>query len=259
MDGSYSPVRLFASDIDDTILGDAAAAEQFRLTWESLDADQRPLLVYNTARSIGDTRWLLLDRRIPEPEFIIGGLGTEMHDPVDAHAAEEFRASIAAGWNRSEVERVVEAIPGVRRRAQDFPNPCRSSWHWPCATHGDIARAELLLRKVGLDVAVNYTGGMCLDIIPRGAGKGNALAWLCRRIAVPLDAVLVAGASGDNSSMFALAGVRGILVPNASRELFVGTGPFKPLITRKKMAEGVLAGLEHFGIFERVVSPAVHA
>lgn len=259
MDGSRSPVRLFASDIDDTILGDAAGAEQFRAAWESLDADLRPLLVYNTARSIGDTRRLLLDRRLPEPEFIIGGLGTEMHDPVDAHAAEEFRASIAAGWNRAEVERIVEAIPGVRRRSLEFPNPCRSSWHWPCATHGDIARAEILLKKAGLEVAVNYTGGMCLDIIPRGAGKGNALAWLCRRIAVPLDTVLVAGASGDNSSMFALAGVRGILVPNASRELFVGTSPFKPLITRKKMAEGVLAGLEHFGIFDRAVSPAQHA
>jgi mannosylfructose-6-phosphate phosphatase len=102
-------------------------------------------------------------------------------------------------------------------------------------------------------VNVSYTGGIYLDVLPRGAGKGNALAWLCRRNAVQLADVLVAGASANNRSMFALPSVRGIVVGNASSELFAGTGAFKPLITREKMAGGVLAGLKHFGVLAEVV------
>ena len=252
MNYSPHPVRLFATDIDDTILGDAAAAERFRLTWESLGAERRPVLVYNTGRSVGDTRSLILERRLPDPEFIIGGLGTELHDAVHPHAAVEYRAHIAPGWNGNAVQRIVEAIPAVRRQTPEFLNPCKLSWHWHGATLGDVARIEIQLQKFGLEAMVSYTGGVFLDIIPRGAGKGNALAWLCHRIAMPLQSVLVAGASGNNSSMFALPGVRGVLVPNASRELFAGTSPFKPLITRTKMADGVLAGLEHFGVLDPV-------
>ena len=76
-DSARPTVRLFATDIDDTILGDAVAAERFRLTWQSLDAERRPLLGYNTGRNVGDPQWLVLERRLPPPDFLIGGIGTE--------------------------------------------------------------------------------------------------------------------------------------------------------------------------------------
>ncbi|MBI4624627.1 MAG: HAD hydrolase family protein [Verrucomicrobia bacterium] len=250
MSDSTHPVRLFATDLDDTILGDAMAAERFRFTWQSLDAERRPLLVYNTGRNVGDTQWLVLERQLPAPEFIIGGIGTEMHDAVDAHVAAEFHASIAPGWDGATVERIVESIPGVHRQPAEFLNPCKLSWHWHRATAAEVVRLEIQFEKAGLDVTVGYANSVYLDVVPRRAGKGNALAWLCRRIGVPLENVLVAGASANNGSMFALAGVRGILVGNASGELFAAAGRFKPLITREKMADGVLAGLSHFGVLE---------
>jgi mannosylfructose-6-phosphate phosphatase len=249
-------VRLFATDVDDTILGDTAATQQFKVAWESLEIDRRPLLVYNTGRSVRDVQWLILEGQMPAAEFIIGSLGTEVHDPVDPKVAEEFQASIGAGWDGVAVDQIVHALPDARMQQPEFLSSFKSSWFWPRASGADVARLDARMRAAGLDVTISYTGGIFLDVIPRGAGKGNALAWLCRRNGVSLDEVLVAGASANNSSMFALPGVRGIVVGNASSELFATTGAFRPLIMREKMATGVLAGLSHFGVMEPL-APAV--
>jgi hypothetical protein len=204
---------------------------------------------------------MMLEGVIPPAEFIIGALGTGVHDPVDPQIAEEFQAGIGLGWDGAAVDRLVLSLPDVRPQPPEFLSPYKSSWYWPRASGADVARLEGRLLDAGLDLIVNYTGGVYLDIIPRGAGKGNALAWLCRRNGVNLDEVLVAGASGNNSTMFALPGVRGIVVANAASELFAATGACRPLITREKMAGGVLAGLSHFGVLEPaalgVASPTI--
>lgn len=77
---------MFATDIDDTILGNAVAAERFRLTWQSLDAERRPLLVDHTGRNVGDPQWLVLECWLSPPDFLIGGIGTES-DPFPGFAS----------------------------------------------------------------------------------------------------------------------------------------------------------------------------
>lgn len=247
MNYSGDTIRLFSTDIEDTLLGDPRGSGDFRLAWESLGAN-RPLLVYNTSRSISDTQWLVLEHRMPPPDFIIGALGTEILDPVDARAAEEYRAWIKPGWDRALVGGIVDDIAGVHRQPAEFLNPCKMSWYWHLASAADLTHLRLRLEQAGLEVSVSYSGGGFLDVTPRQAGKGNALQWLCRRIGVSLPQVLVAGASGNNGSMFALPGVHGIVVGNASRELFDAAGPYRPFVAREKQAAGLLAGLRHFGV-----------
>ena len=248
MNSPCGAIRLFATDIDDTILGDPRSAALFKDTWESLDAERRPLLVYNTGRSIDDVRWLAVERRIPGAEFVIGALGTEVFDPVDAGTSAAFAAEIAASWDAATVRRVVEMRPGVQIQGQEYLNPCKLSWHWHRASAADVVRLETQLKDAGLEVTVLYTSGVFLDVIPARAGKGNALSWLCRRIEVKASSVLVAGASGNNASMFQLPEVRGIIVGNASRELFNAALAFRPFIAPSSAAGGVIAGLRHFGV-----------
>ena len=250
MSDSAPAIRLFATDVDDTILGEAKATERFRDAWESLDAKRRPRLVYNTGRSAADVQWLVLDRRIPAPEFIIGGLGTELHDPVDGRVATDYQLNRAPGTASAAVNQIVELVSGVHPQPREFQNPWKSSWHWHRASAAEVAHLRRELERSALDVSVNYTGNVFLDLIPRCAGKGNALAWLCRRLGLPLDQVLVAGAGANNASMFAMPGVRGLIVGNASFELFTAAGPFKPMVVAEPAAAGVLAGLRQFGILD---------
>lgn len=248
-------VRLFATDVEDTILGDTVAAKEFQVTWDSLEPDQRPLLVYNSGRGVREIQWLVLERRIPAPEFIIGAIGTEVYDPVDPHGGDDFHVALDAGWDSAIVDGIVNTISGARMQPEEFLSPRKRSWHWPRASAVEIAHLKQQFEAAGLDVTVCYTSGVFLDVLPRNAGKGNALAWLCRTIGVQLNRVLVAGAGANNASMFALPDVRGIVVGNASSELFAATMGFRPLITRESMADGVIVGLRHFEVVSEAGSP----
>ena len=65
---------------------------------------------------------------------------------------------------------------------------------------------------------------------------------------MPTSQVLVAGDTANDSAMFLLEGVSGIVVENALPELLAVIGSNRTYVARQAMADGVLEGLSHFGI-----------
>lgn len=254
-------IRLFSPDLDGTLLGNPEASARFTHRWESLDRHRRPLLVYNTGRTVADTQNVVQTRLLPEPDFIIGSVGTELHDSL-YNRAQDFRAQFSVGWNLEQVERIVAATPGVRRQPAEFLHAFKSSWIWPRARREQIDGLRQRLLETGLQINVVYSCLHFLDVLPARADKGNALKWLCERLGLGLEHVLVAGDSANDSSMFLLPGVRGILLENSLPELFAEVAGRKMFVARTSLADGVLEGLRHFGVlpeFQPFVFPAATA
>lgn len=239
-------MRLFSTDLDGTLLGNPEGLARFTQRWAARETHHRPLLVYNTSRTVADTLSLVGTRQLPQPDFILGSLGTECHDATstsDAGLREHFRL----GWDLETVEEIVGATPGVRR--QPLPTlRFKSSWHWIRARRDEIDALARRLHAVGLRVNLIYSARYFLDIVPQHAGKGRALAWLCRRLQLALENVIVAGDSGHDADMFLLPETRGIVVENALPELHAVAINPRTFIARRPMADGVLEGLEHFGV-----------
>jgi hypothetical protein len=160
----------------------------------------------------------------------------------------------SAGWNLEEVEKVLSEQPGVMRQPSEFLHPYKSSWFLPGAPPDAIASIEEQLRRIGLDVVVVYSGQRFLDVLPRHASKGKALTWLAKHLGIPPAAILVAGDSGNDSGMFRLRGVRGILVENAEPELLEATVGRDVYTATGIIAEGVLDGLKHYGVIQSLPS-----
>src|SRR5687767_10624182 len=108
-------IRLFSTDLDGTILDNPQAAGRFTEAWESLPLARRPLLVYNTGRTVADTQSIIAARQLPTPEFIIGSVGTELHHTLYNWGG-EFAAQFTARWNLERVEEIVRLIPDIRRQ-----------------------------------------------------------------------------------------------------------------------------------------------
>jgi sucrose-6F-phosphate phosphohydrolase len=250
-DDPSTPLRLFSSDLDNTLLGNPEASLRFKLAWESIPPDRRPTLVYNTGRLLPDIERQLQTNLLPAPDYLIGGVGTQVFEVKTKKLFEDFSATLQAGWDRGKVESLVSAFPGIKRQPDEFQHDFKSSWFLERAHRDDLSRLAARLAEGGLDVNLVYSSLRDLDVLPKNATKGSALAWLAQKLGIPLEQVLVAGDTGNDSSMFRLPGVKGIVVDNAQPELFEAVVDIPVYCSRKVLADGVIDGLRNFGVIDR--------
>ncbi len=241
-------IELFATDLDGTLLGNPEATRRFKDAWEALATPERPALVYASGRLVQDVIDLLATRVLPWPDFIIGGVGTQLYDARVRRALAEFNRAFRDRFDLARVEEIVAAFPGVLAQPPQFLHPYKSSWFLDRATPGALDELRARLAAAGLEVTVVYSSGRHLDVLPAGTDKGRALEWLCRRLAIPPSSVLVAGDTGNDASLFLLPGVRGIVVENAQPELIEAVVPVPTFNATHVLADGVLEGLRHFGV-----------
>jgi sucrose-6-phosphatase len=253
---SLPPIKLFCSDVDGTLLGNPEAAGRFKMAWEALPIRRRPILCYSTGRLIADMLAILDAARLPWPDFVVAGVGTQLYEVGRKRSVEEFSARFGQGWSSEEVERILAGFPGIERQPPEFLHPYKSSWYLRDASPETLAEIRSRLEAAGLKATVVYSSARDLDVLPAAADKGKALQWLCQRLQVPLDRALVAGDTANDGSMFLLPGVRGIVVENAQPELFEAVVHLPTFTATRPMADGVLQGLEHYGVI--AAAPALH-
>ena len=236
---------LFSTDIDGTIYDGPETAQRFAEFWDGLkNGPETPLLVYNSGRSVEDVRQLLASTELPDPDYIIGGVGTEIFDFPISCRMDEWGDALEEAWDFSVVERIVwEHAEDIERQPEPCQNPYKSSWYWNEKSQEDLDRISQALEAAGLNAQIVYSSNRDLDILPARANKGNAVAWLANRLGVLQDRIIVAGDSGNDSSMFSVEGGRGIIVSNAEESLYDATARFNPHRASLPCADGVIEGL----------------
>lgn len=241
-------IKLVCTDVDHTVYGDLEATARFRDFWHDLPPSHRPLLCYNSGRLVEDQLELIACSPLAQPDFVIGGVGTQIYDLKRRRFRTEYWERLSLGWDGAKVLEVMSRIPRIEPQPPRYQTEHKSSWFLHNASDDELNAIRGRLQDAGLEATVVYSSSRDLDVLPARADKGDALRWLCGELGVEPAQVVVAGDTGNDVHMFQVPGVRGVVVANAKPELLEATRHLPVFRSSSVEADGVVEGLRHFGV-----------
>ncbi len=234
---------LFASDLDDTLLGNEDALG--RLAQALKHTTNHLVIAYNSSRPCASQRKSLAEHvNLPQPDYLIGALGTEIESMKPGGSIKDYTRHFRENWNRDEIVKILRELLGFPPHDDQYQTEFKASFDVPghCGYQAVMER----LKQSGLDVRVIFSGEKNLDIIPQNIDKGKAVELLRQALGIDAEQVIVAGDSGNDRDMF-LREFKGIVVGNADAQLKSLSGP-NIYHARGAHADGVLEGLQHWGV-----------
>eukprot|EP00899_Mesostigma_viride_P016375 jgi/Mesvir1/24739/Mv22002-RA.1 len=215
------------------------------------------VLVFSTGRSPSKYKQLKRDTPLLTPDLLMLSVGTEIllcgeHGRPDP----SWVAILDEGWDRAAVVDITRGFPELKMQEESEQRPHKVSFHiCPEDAERVMPQLEARLREKGLAAKLVYSGSLDLDVMPTAAGKGQALAFIMRKLKeegrAPLAGTLVCGDSGNDAELFTVEGVSGGMVGNAMDELvaFVDKHPQLPIFkSQKRCAAAIVDAMEHFGM-----------
>ncbi|WP_018990819.1 glucosylglycerol-phosphate synthase [Aromatoleum toluclasticum] len=231
---------LLATDLDGTFL--AGHPEQRLRLYQLINAHPQIKLVFVTGRGLEVVMPLLSDPSVPTPDYIICDVGATVVDGRTLKPIQPLQAEIDARWpGERTVAQALGSFAGIER--QEVPQQRRCSYF--CAPGTVDSDLQAIADSLGCDVL--YSADRYLDILPRGVNKGSTLDALVCAQGFDRDAVLVAGDTLNDLSMYR-QGFRGVCVGESETALLEATRARAGVLhARSPGCGGILEAIAHFG------------
>lgn len=263
---------LLGVDLDRTLLPNGSALEspEARPRFAAVAARPEVRLVYVTGRDLGRVEAALAEYGVPRPEVAITDVGTAIHrfTKGEWRTDEEWEERLRAGWRMPGVDEILRVTGlGAELEPQELSRqgPFKMSFYAPPQAGPWLLGLGTALAARGLRCRLVHSvdsgaGRGLLDVIPEGAGKAAAIAFLLDALELPHARAVFAGDSANDLDVLT-SGLAAVLVANASdevrcaavagaraaghpRRLYVARGGF--LGMNGNYSAGVLEGLAHF-------------
>lgn len=220
--------------------------------WAAIEGDEIGL-VFSTGRHLSSVetfyRRVATDRRA---DACILMVGTEIwhYDGSGYRLDPEWTDAISGDWERDRVESIVASIPGAVMQPAEWQSEHKVSYFLEDPSGRGLAEIRQRMDRQEVSAKLVYSMGRFVDLLPARSGKGEAVAFLARKLGCTPDEIVTAGDSGNDLDMMRPElGFRSVVVGNAADELRSFRAPHVYHATRA-YAAGIREGLVYFGWLE---------
>lgn len=211
---------LVAIDLDGSVFQGERNAADFAAWWESDETTKK--VVYASQLSWRGVREFVIEKRLPLPEAIIAGMGTEICLCPEDRPLLEWQSRWWSAWSTADVDLSLCRKFDLRRGPTERQSQFRKSFVAVNATPESLRSLRSALRSCGME-AQHLGDDDSIDVTPLGATKGAACEFLACRWQIPKSRVVVAGDSQSARSLF-VQGFHGIVYGDAYGDLALRSG-----------------------------------
>lgn len=243
---------LFITDLDNTFVGDDAALATLQQQLRQWQSQGGTRVVYSTGRSRLLYEELKQEKGLMEPDALVTAVGTEIYCDAQDQPDRQWSEQIQGHWDLAKVKAWVSKLPSLQPQPASEQRPFKASYFVT-----DPATAEAVIEQLGRDLAqdgveanIIYSDSRDLDILPKRANKGAAMAFLQAKWGIEPAATVACGDSGNDQAFFSDDRAKGIIVGNAKPELLQWHQAHPSnwrYLAQAHYAGGILEGLQHFG------------
>jgi sucrose-phosphate synthase len=240
--------RAIVSDIDQTLLGDPEALQQFADTLRR----NRKRLAFGiaTGRRIDSALAIVKKHNLPAPDVLISALGTRIHYG-SALTEDSFWADhVDYDWNHDRVRRALDDLPGLKLQPRTRRSRLKVSYFYDAEKAPSVEEITTRLHQQELTANVLLSFGQFLDVVPSRASKGQALRYVALRLDVPLEHILVAGGSGADEDMMRGNTLAVVVANRHHEELSALVDLDRVYFSDRAGAAGLLDAIDHYAFLD---------
>jgi len=265
---------LLCTDLDRTLLpnGTPPESNMARHRFANLAKHPNVTLAYVTGRHDALVKKAIKHYHLPQPKYVISDVGSTIYQ-VSGNIWQRWKiweTEIAHGWNgksHGDLHQLTKGLKELRQQEPQKQNKHKLSYFLPL----DIDHTSLIkkldqrFRENSIQTHIIWSIDEqanigLLDVLPKQAGKRQAIEFLMKTLEYPLDEVIFAGDSGNDLSVMA-SPIQSIVVANASDDvkaealkmakqnnqldsLYIATGNFSNM--NGNYSGGIIEGVVHY-------------
>jgi sucrose-6-phosphatase len=231
---------LLATDLDGTFVGDSEALARLLHFFD--ESPDEVALVYVTGRHLSSAQTLMASEGLPTPDLLITDVGTSIYLSEGFREDLHWKARMRKDWQPDAIAEIAASFPALKR--QKLPDDKRVSF----TVSADIEAVNEFKKALEEELIAHtfiFSSNRDIDVLPFGAGKGNALEYALDQYAKDDVQLLIAGDSGNDRDMLSL-GHPSVIVGNAQPELLEMEACENLFRANKNCAGGIHEAWLHF-------------